>query len=118
MNLQIKGTKYKPTPEIVEQAERQAAPLAKLLSGKGAARAMLELERAVGGQKKGDIWRAELTVTEGKKRFRAESLKAKLDHAVTTVMRDVAQELRRAKTKAEASVKKGGAKGKASLRAA
>lgn len=118
MNLQIKGTKYKPTEEIVAQAQRQASALAKFISGKGPARASLELERAVGGQKKGDIWRAELTVTEGKKRYRAESLKAKLDHAVTTVMRDVAQELRRAKAKAEASIKKGGAKGKASLRAA
>ena len=118
MNLQIKGTKYRPTPDIVAQAERQAAPLAKLVSDTGTAKAALELERAVGGQKKGDIWRAELTVTVGKKRFRAESLKAKLDPAVTTVMRDVAQELRRAKAKAAASVKKGGVKGKASLRAA
>lgn len=116
MELALKGTKYRPTPEIREQALRQATTLGKLVRRDAEARAMLELERAVGGQKKGDIWRAELTVTVGAKRFRAESMKAKLDHAITTVMRDVSGELRRAKAKAAASVKRGGVKGKRVLR--
>lgn len=63
--------------------------------------ASVELERAVGGKKNGDIWRAELQITHESGDFRAESSKAKLDHALTTVVRDVAREMTRAHKKRE-----------------
>jgi hypothetical protein len=68
--------------------------------------AAVELECAVGGKKNGDIWRAELQVTHEAANYRAESTKAKLDHALTTVVRDVAREMGRAHKKTQASARK------------
>jgi ribosome-associated translation inhibitor RaiA len=108
MELRVKGTRYEPTPEILSQAEKQIQPLGRFL-GKDYTEALasLELSQEVGGQQKGDIWRAELTVDHEGRRYRAESLKAKLSHAITTVARDVGRELRRAKGKDEALFKRG-----------
>lgn len=114
MEIRYKATRYEPTPEIAEQAEAQVGALARL-AGEGA-RAELELEQAVGGQQKGDIWRAELTVVTLTERFRAESTKAKLSHAITTVARDVGRELRRAKGRNRDFFRKGGAAVKGFLR--
>lgn len=109
MELQFKGTRYEPTPEIISQARKQIEPLARFLGNDyTVARAMLELERAVGGKNNGDIWRAELTIEHEGKSYRAESTKAKLANAVTTVSRDVGQELRRARKKGQVMQRKGG----------
>ncbi|HYD93628.1 MAG TPA: HPF/RaiA family ribosome-associated protein [Candidatus Paceibacterota bacterium] len=105
MNLTIKGTRYEPTPDIIEQANRQIERIAKMLPD--TALAHLDLELAVGNQNAGDIWRAVLTVTSDGT-YRAESTKAKLDHAVTTVMRDVAREVSRAKGKGKSLLHRSG----------
>ncbi len=105
MDIQYKGTKYEPTEDIIAQAEKQIQGLEKF--AEEGARAELELEQAVGGKNKGDIWRAELNIITPTARFRAESLKAKLPHALTTVVRDVARELRRAKGKNQNLLRKG-----------
>ncbi|MGB4076604.1 MAG: HPF/RaiA family ribosome-associated protein [Minisyncoccia bacterium] len=115
MNLTFKFTKYEPTAEILAQARKQIGALDKFVSGK-AGKAELELERAVGKPHKGDIWRAELMVRMNGKVYRAESTKAKLSHALTTVARDVGQELRRAKGKDSDISKKGGSKVKNMMR--
>jgi ribosome-associated translation inhibitor RaiA len=105
MELRVKGTRYEPTPDVILQAEKQIQSLDKF-SEEGA-RAELELELAVGNKQKGDIWRAELNVITLTSRFRAESTKAKLPHAITTVVRDVGRELRRAKGKDKTLFKRG-----------
>ncbi len=115
MDIQFKSTKYEPTPEIIKQVEKQIGALDRFI-GEGTAKAVVELERAVGGMNKGDIWRAELTVEHDGKRYRVESTKAKLDHAVTTVARDMARELGRVKKKGNDLVRKGGASIKGFLR--
>lgn len=108
MDIQFKGTRYEPTPEIIEQARKQIEPLARFLGNDyTVARASLELERAVGGKNNGDIWRAELTIEHEGKSYRAESTKAKLANAVTTVARDVGQELRRGRKKEQHMFRKG-----------
>ena len=104
MDLRIKGKKYEPEGKLVETITGKLAKLDKFF--KGEARAQVLLERAVGGKQKGEIWRAELIVSEGKKRFMAESTKTKLANAVTTVLRDVTDELARAHTKALAESRK------------
>jgi len=114
MNIHYKWTKCEPTPEIVAQAQKQVGGLARF-AGEGA-RAELELEQAVGGKHKGDIWRAELSVITPTNRFRAESTKAKLAHALTTVTRDVSDQLRREKRKDSQMFRKGGASIKNFLR--
>lgn len=117
MDIQFKGTKYEPTTEIIKHAKSKIVPLEKFIDeSTSAALAFIEFERAVGSKQQGDVWRAELTITQEGKRFRAESTKAKLDHAITTVARDVGRELRRAKGKNEALFKKGSATVKALLR--
>ena len=108
MDIQFKGTRYEPTPDIIEQATKQIAPLARFLGNDFTiARASMELERAVGGKNNGDIWRAELNIDHEGRRYRAESTKAKLSHAITTVARDVGQELRRARAKDHHMFRKG-----------
>ena len=104
MELRIKGKRYEPEEKLVSALETKLAKLDKFF--KGEARAQVLLERAVGGKQKGDIWRAELIVSEGKKRFMAESTKTKLENAVTTVLRDVADELARAHKKTLADSRK------------
>lgn len=100
MQIRIKGTKYEPTKEMMEMVEEKVGALARFIDESTAqAYASVELERAVGGMKNGDIWRAELQITHESGDFRAESTKAKLDHAITTVIRDVAREVTRAHKK-------------------
>jgi ribosome-associated translation inhibitor RaiA len=115
MELALKGTRYEPTSEIEAQARKQVGGLSRFANG-GEARAELELERAVGGTHKGDIWRAELMVITPTARYRAESTKAKLPHAITTVVRDVGREMSRAKQKEHRFFRKGSAAVKGILR--
>lgn len=117
MDIQIKGTKYEPTPEVIRHATKQMSGLKKFFRHEsGEVRAYLELERAVGSMQKGDVWRAELNVDVGGERYRAESTKVKLDHAITTAVHDVSRELARAKKKDHDFVRKGGAAVKSFLR--
>ena len=117
MDIQFKNTRYEPTPEFVAQVTKKIEALARFVDeSTSTAHATIELEQAIGGKQQGDIWRAELMIVQEGVRFRAESTKAKLDHAVTTVVRDVGQELRRAKGKGQTLFKKGGAQVKAFLR--
>jgi len=89
------------------QVQEKVSGLARFIDEtKAEAYASVELERAVGGMKNGDIWRAELHITHESGEFRAESTKAKIDHAFTTVVRDVARELGRAHKKAQATARK------------
>lgn len=107
MQLRLKGTRYEPTPEMVAQVNEKVLGLARFVDeSRAEAYASVELECAVGGVNKGDIWRAELQITHESGEFRAESTKAKLDHALTTVVRDVARELGRAHKKAQAAARK------------
>jgi ribosome-associated translation inhibitor RaiA len=76
----------------------------------------VHLERAVGSKKQGDVWRAEVTIDHEGSRFQAESTKAKLDHAVTTAIRDLKEKLRRVHKKEEDFFRKGGAVVKSFLR--
>lgn len=102
MQIRLKGTKYEPTEEMKADVEGKVGALARFIDETRAeAYASVELERAVGGMKNGDVWRAELQITHEAQTYRAESTKAKLDHALTTVVRDVARELSRAKQKLE-----------------
>lgn len=117
MDIQFKNTRYEPAPEFVAQVTKKILALARFIDeSQSPAHAFIELEQAVGGKQQGDIWRAELMITHNGARFRAESTKAKLDHAVTTVARDVERELKRAKDKGQTLFKKGGASVKAFLR--
>jgi len=108
MNITYKGTRYEPTPEILAQTERQLTAVAKFFGEDSAAAvAHVELEQAVGNQNKGDIWRAEVTINHGNDQFRAESTKAKLDHAITTATRDIGREVRRSREKNQDLFRKG-----------
>ena len=117
MDIQFKATKYEPTAEVINDATKKVRALERFLGNDHIeAKAFVELERAVGGKKNGDVWRAEFNIDLKGARYRAESTKAKLDHAVTTVVRDVGRELARARKKDHYLVRKGGAVVKSFLR--
>ncbi len=110
MDIHFKGTRYEPTAEILAQVEKQLGAVAKFFGEESdAASAHVELEQAVGKQNKGDIWRAEINIDLKGERFRAESMKTKLDHAITTATRDIGREIRRARQKEQHLFKRGGA---------
>ncbi len=117
MNITFKSTRYEADPKLIEETRKRLEALGRFL-GKDAhtAIASVELEQAVGKQKQGDIWRAEINVDHEGTHYRAESTKAKLDHAVTTVLRDIAGEFRRARKKDQHLFKRGGAAVKDFLR--
>lgn len=117
MQIRIKGTRYEVTPQMTAMVEEKVGALARFIDeGTAQAYAAVELELAVGGKKNGDIWRAELQITHESGDFRAESTKAKLDHALTTVIRDVARELSRAHKKRQVVARKGSSVIKSLLR--
>ena len=116
MEISWKYTRCEPDPTIVDAATGKLRKLERLLPNPEAALASFELERAVGGQKTGDVWRAELTVRHHGATYRAESTKAKLDHATTTVLRDVADEIRRARKREGDEKRRGSSIVKALLR--
>ncbi len=108
MEISLKHTHCEPDPKITEETVAKLRKLERFLPNHEAALAKIELERAVGGQQKGDIWRAEITVTHHGEQYRAESTKTKLDHAVTTVLRDISGEMRRAGEKRKRDERRGG----------
>ncbi len=116
MDISWKHTRCEPEPKLIQETAGKLRKLERFLPNHEAALASIELERAVGGQQKGDIWRAEITVRHHGEQYRAESTKAKLDHAVTTVLRDIAGEMRRAGKKRKDEPKEAGAGFKALLR--
>lgn len=110
MNIRIKGTRYEPTEELIMQVNEKVGGIARFVDeSRSEAIASVELEKAVGGKNKGDIWRAELMIEHESGEFRAESTKTELDHALTTVIRDVARELSRAHAKRQKVARKGSA---------
>lgn len=109
MDITFKGTRYEPTPEILAQVGKQLRAVEKFIDeSRSKALASVELGEAVGNQRKGDIWRAEITIDHEGAQYRAESMKAKLDHAITTAVRDISGEVRRAGKKAKDAKRKGG----------
>lgn len=116
MDITFKGTRYEPTPEIVADLTERVSALDRFLPKESDARAAVELERAVGGQNKGDIWRAEINVTYESVLYRAESTKTKLENAITTALRDVAREMARAHKKQQDLKRKGSGAIKSFLR--
>lgn len=116
MDIQIKGTKYEPAPEVITHTTKQIKSFEKFFKNNEPVRVYMELEHAVRGQKQGDVWRAELNVDHNGVRYRAESTKAKIDHAITTVVRDVGRELARARKRDHVLLRQGGAVVKSVLR--
>lgn len=117
MNITFKNTRYEPDQKLIADTTKKLESLARFLGkNAGAADVQVELEKAVGSHKQGDIWRAEINVLHEGARYRVESTKAKLDHAVTTALRDIADVLRKAHTKENHLLKRGGAAVKSFLR--
>lgn len=117
MNINFKNTRYEPDQTLIRDTTKKIEALERFMGGDASgAIVSMELEQAVGGKQKGDIWRAEINIDHEGVQYRAESTKAKLDHAITTVLRDVARELRRARNKDTDMFRKGGATIKSFLR--
>lgn len=117
MNITFKSTRYEPDQKLVAETKKKLETFSRFL-GKNADSAVIEveLEKAVGNQKQGDIWRAEINVDHEGARYRVESTKTKLDHAVTTVLRDMAHVLGKVHAKENHLFKKGGSMVKSFLR--
>lgn len=118
MDIQHKRTQYEPTADVLALVEKKLFSLSEKYLGEKseAARAYVELGKAIGSHQTGNIWRAELNLDTEGERFRAEAVRSKITDAIDAASKELARELRRTKRKNEAFVKKGGAVIKSILR--
>lgn len=118
MHYNVKTTDFNMTPDVSEYLDVKLSALEKYLSedSEDAVKCDVELGRAVGGQRTGNIFRAEVNVLIGKKMFRAEAVGESMNAAIDKMRDEIAKRLRRDKRRRFALFKKGGERIKKMLR--
>lgn len=76
----------------------------------------VEIGRAIGGQKEGEIWRAEFQIVRGGERLRSEAIASTINAAIDAAKDEMLQQLRKSKGKHFALARRAGAKIKSWLR--
>ena len=96
MNIKIKGTGMELTPAITAYIEKKISGLKKFLakiSGDGDILARVEVGIITKHHKTGDIFRAELNLSAGKKKWRAVSIKNDLYAAIDDMRAEMEREV-------------------------
>jgi putative sigma-54 modulation protein len=101
MNINIKATKVKLTPQIKDYIQEKIDSLEKYLGSVKCINCDLEIGMAVGGQGKGDIYRAELNLEVPRELLRVEKTEPDLFKAIDKVKDHMARSIKRYKTKLE-----------------
>jgi ribosome-associated translation inhibitor RaiA len=109
MNIQFKNLHGGLTPALEERIERKLAKLAKFTdTDEHSANAFFELERAVGSHQSGDVWQVTLDIDVNGARFHAEELADTPRKAAEKVIKEVLAELKKARGKRRALLKREG----------
>jgi ribosomal subunit interface protein len=114
MQIQFKGTNYELTTEMTELATRKLEGLSKYL-GKPVkpAQAYMDLGKHTEAHTNGSIWYADCNLDVDGTRYYAKAEAESLRNAIDKMTAELAKELRSAKKKHEAMVRKGGGRVKA-----
>lgn len=118
MQIHFKATNYEITEEVRDFAAKKLSAISKFVGTEeqGEAQVYVELGRETGAHAHGRVWRAELNFDKDGKRFRATSVQESLEDAIDKSVKDLARELRSAKTKSTSVMRRGGGAIKAMLR--
>jgi len=107
MNIQIKATKIELTPEIKAYVEEKMNMLEKYLGDVPALNCHVEVGLAIGGQQKGDIYKAEANLDLPGELLRVEKTEKELFKAIDKVKDHMARSISKYKEKKMDAKKKG-----------
>lgn len=99
MNVKIKATKIKLTPEIKDYVQEKMDMLEKYLGSVAVINCDVEVGMIVGGQNKGKIYRAEANIRVPGEILRVEKTEKELFKAIDKVKDHLARSIRRYKEK-------------------
>lgn len=117
MNIKVQATNMKLTDDIQEYLNKKLAHFENYLDQNGGnALCEVELEKTTDHHKQGDIYRAEINVTDDGRHHRAASRQENIYAAIDEVKDEMSRELRKSKGKHMTLVRRGGAKVKAMLK--
>jgi ribosome-associated translation inhibitor RaiA len=109
MNVQFRNEDGLIAGELQERIERKLAKLSLLTdSAEESAVATFDLEKEIGAQHTGTIWRASIVLTVNGAQYYAAELAETPDLAANQALKEVRKEIRRAQGKKRALVRKGG----------
>ena len=109
MNLQYKNSHEALTPALRRKIEQKLTKLAPTADDpQSDSHAFFELNQEVGSHQTGDIWRASINLDSEGTRFFASQLADTPEKAADLAIREITTELRRARGKKRALVKRGG----------
>ena len=103
MEIIFKTKDFSLTQSVEEYVRKKIASLEKFLKrfNEGLIRVEVELGQTTSRHRAGDIFRAEINLSAGKKLFRAESEQADIFSAIDEVRDDLEQEIKKDKDKRE-----------------
>ncbi len=109
MQIKIKATDYTMTPEVKTYLEERLASVDRHL-GADAEHALCEVElgRAVGGARNGNVWRAEINLTHQKEFVRATATGESITAAIDEVKDEILDQLQKHKQIHRRLLRKGG----------
>jgi ribosomal subunit interface protein len=114
MNIQFKGTNYELTNDMTDLATRKLTGLSKYLGKpEKPAQAYVDLGKHTEAHQSGAVWYADCNLDVDGARYYAKAEAETLRSAVDKMTTELAKELRSAKKKREAMVRKGGGRVKA-----
>ncbi len=105
--LNTKGTNYEISPQMHSLLDQKLEPLGKLLDGKKDLKCQVELEK-IGDHQSGKIYRAEVNLYADGTLFRAESTCEQMEQSIDDIRDELKRELRRANSKEQSLIKRGG----------
>ncbi|HEY0010319.1 MAG TPA: HPF/RaiA family ribosome-associated protein [Candidatus Paceibacterota bacterium] len=109
MNTQFKNTHGGLSSALQERIERKLAKLSKLTDTKdNTANAFFELERSVGSHQSGEVWQATVNIDANGTRFHTSELAETPEKASDRALKEIDIELKKAKGKRQALVRRGG----------
>ena len=111
MELRIKTTSFDLTPAISAYAEDRLASIEHMLGeSSSSSRCEVELGRAAGHSKHGDVWFAEINLhTPDGRRFFAREEAESMNASIDAVKDEIQMQIRKAKKLERGALKKGGA---------
>ncbi len=98
MEIRIKASDYEMTPETAAYLDEKIATLERLVHD-SAARCEVEIGRAVGHSQQGDVWKAEIVITNFGERLYAVAQEESVNAAIDIAKDEMLQQLRKDKGK-------------------
>ncbi len=117
MNMNIKGTRISLTPAIEDYVEKRLSALDKFIGpADDSVFVQVEVGKTTAHHKSGDVFRAEVNLSVGGKKYYAVSEKPDLYAAIDDVRDEILAELRKMKDKKSSTLRRVGARIKDALR--